>query len=153
MARHFIHGVSATVRQIEAETGMDLLSIRARLLLRAIGEATEITGAPRVSDLARTGCLGTAPTIYACLGELEGGKWIERRPDPTDLRAATLHLTARARRAFERMSRRIVQLAARHSIHSPREAPDGGDQEPREGDHEDAAREIAERHGRDTAPE
>lgn len=119
MARNFIHHVNAAARRIEAEAEMDGLGLRSRRLLQLIGEAEELSASTRVGDVVRQSRLGTAPTVYSSLEELETGGWIERRRDPSDHRAATLHLTARAWRVFDRMSRGVVQLAARCAPRRP----------------------------------
>lgn len=111
MPRHFIHRVTSTSRRIGAEAEMDTLGLRSRLLLLMIGEAQEFGTSTRVGDVVKQSRLGTPPTVYAALSELESGGWIEKRQDTSDHRASTLHLTAKARRAFDRMSKRIAKLA------------------------------------------
>jgi len=104
-----IFTINRIVRTVEAEVGLDQVSPRARTLLRLIGEANAFGPAPRTADLVADRGLGTPPTIYAGLAELEEGGWIERRPDENDARARRLCLTARARKVFARISKLVGQ--------------------------------------------
>jgi len=54
--------------------------------------------------------IGTPPTVYSRLSELETSGWICTGPDPHDGRVKKLHLTARARQCFTRMSRELAGL-------------------------------------------
>lgn len=107
MGVNFILAVNRIVRQIEAEVGLDAVTPRARILLRVIAEQEIEGNAPRIGDLVALSRLGTPPTIYSSLGELEEGGWIERRPDRIDARARRIHVTGQARKAFARMSKLI----------------------------------------------
>ena len=79
-----------------------LLSTRALLLLVADGEVEG--SALSVGDLTRNSGMGTAPTVYNALNELESEGWIERRQDEHDARSRRVCLTDQARKAFRRMS-------------------------------------------------
>lgn len=107
MDAHLIYSINRIVRDVEAGVGLDAVGPRARALLKLIGEENALGSAPRTGDLIVLSGLGTPPTIYASLVELEEGGWIERRPDRNDARARRLHLTAQAKKAFARMSRLI----------------------------------------------
>lgn len=115
----FIHHVRAVVRRVEAEAGLDDLTMRSRYLLDLIGE--HHAEPLRLSELIKLAQAGTPPSIYCSVDELERGGWASRTPDIQDRRAYRLVLTAKARRAFARMSHGVQQLSAkrrssRHSI-------------------------------------
>lgn len=112
MDPHLIYSINRIVRDVEASVGLDELGPRARSILRLIGEENALGSAPRTGDLIAASGLGTPPTIYASLVELEEAGWIERRPDRNDARARRLHLTARATKTFSRMSRIIAKRLA-----------------------------------------
>lgn len=87
---------------------MHALGLRARVLLDMMGEND---GKPlRVGDLVALSRLGTPPTVYKAISELERGGWIERVDDDADGRASLLQLSAKARRAYAKMSREVAQL-------------------------------------------
>lgn len=119
MSANFILAVNKIVRQVEAEVGLDALSPRARALLKAIAEENALGTAPRSGDLIALSGIGSPPTVYASLEELEKGGWIERRPDRHDARTRRICLTARSQRAFARMSRLILK-GMKHSA-APRD--------------------------------
>lgn len=105
-----IFTVSRIVRATEADVGLDAVGPRSRALLRLIGEENALGAVPKVADIVARSGLGTPPTIYASLEELEKGGWIERRTDEGDGRARRLYLTAKAKRAFARMSNRVAKV-------------------------------------------
>lgn len=114
MDPQFIHAIYRIVRDVEADVGLDDVSPRARALLKLIGEENTLGAVPRAADVIAQSGLGTPPTIYASLVELENGGWIERRKDEDDARASRIYLTAQAKRAFARMSR-LVEKKLRSS--------------------------------------
>lgn len=100
-----IFKIYGLLRALEHEAGFDELDLRARALLRLIGEESAAGRTLHVGEIVRTSGLGTAPTIYASLAELQAAGWIERLQDASDGRARLLQLAPRARKAFARMSR------------------------------------------------
>lgn len=120
MSPSFIFRVNRIVREVETEVGLDTLGPRARTLLRLVAEESASGSALITADLLKQNGLGTPPTVFAGLDKLEEGGWIERRADKTDLRARRLHLTARAKKAFARMSR-LIEKEAQPSVASPDE--------------------------------
>lgn len=104
----FIHRVWSIVRRIKAASGMDSLDLRSQALLDLIG--ANDTEPLRVSDLVKLAGLGTPPTIYSALAELERGGWIAKFDDPEDGRASRLKLSAKSKRAYAKMSREIADL-------------------------------------------
>lgn len=106
----FIHKVRALIRKVEAETGMDVLTLRSRLLLDEI--ASHDDEPLRLTDLMKQVQAGTPPTFYRCIAELEASDWIVRITDPVDGRAYRLKPSTRARRAFRKMSRAVSELMA-----------------------------------------
>lgn len=87
---------------------MDGLDHRAKSLLLLIAEGDVSGAALSVGDVVSGSNLGTAPTVYTALSELEAAGWIERRRDDADGRSRRLCLTAQARKIFARMSRRAI---------------------------------------------
>lgn len=107
MSAHFIFRFNRIVRDVEADVGLNLMGARARALLSYIGEENAHGSTPKMGDLTAQSRFGTPPTIYASLDELEEGGWIERRRDESDARARRVQMTARAKRAFARISRLV----------------------------------------------
>lgn len=104
----FIHHVRAAIRRAEVHSGMDALGSRARVLLDMIGENDGKL--LRIGEVAALSRLGTPPTIYKAISELERGGWIDRIEDYADRRTSLLRLSAKARRAYAKMSREAAQL-------------------------------------------
>ena len=104
MKSSFIFYVYRILRAVEQEAGLDGLDTRARALLMLIAEGDLEGTALSVGDVTRDGTMGTAPTVYTALNELESEGWIERRQDKTDGRTRRLCLTDSARKTFGRMS-------------------------------------------------
>lgn len=100
----FIFAVYRILRAVEHEAGLDGLDARTKALLLLIADGDMEGSALSVGDLTRSGDMGTAPTVYNALNELESEGWIERRPDTHDARTRRLCLTDSARKSFGRMS-------------------------------------------------
>lgn len=100
----FILAVYRVVRAVEHEAGLDGLDARAKAVLLLIADGDMGGSALSVGDLTRNGEMGTAPTVYNALNELETEGWIERRQDAQDARTKRLCLTEHARRVLARMS-------------------------------------------------
>lgn len=100
----FIFYVYRILRMVEQEAGLDGLDARAKALLMLIAEGDLEGSALSVGDVTRDGAMGTAPTVYTALNELETEGWIERRQDQADGRTKRLCLTENSRKAFRRMS-------------------------------------------------
>ena len=62
-----------------------------------------------MGDLTRAGDMGTAPTVYRALNDLESEGWIERRQDKVDGRTRRLCLTDSARKTFGKMSSQAMR--------------------------------------------
>lgn len=100
----FIIVVYRILRAVEHEAGLDGLDARAKALLLLIADGDMEGSALSVGDLTRSGDMGTAPTVYSALNELESEGWIERRQDEHDARTKRLCLTDHAQKVFRRMS-------------------------------------------------
>ena len=99
--------IAQIVRAVKARTGLDQIDRASREVLLFIGEAEASGEAPSSTSIVRGARVGTAPTTYARLKELEQLGWIQALDDPRDGRMRRLHLTAKARRAFAQMSSEI----------------------------------------------
>lgn len=107
--RWLVFRITRMMRAIDSRSRLDELNPSARRLLNMIGEA-ETGGQPmRVGDALRHAGLGSTPTFYARLAELQSGGWAVTQPDPDDARGRRLHLTPQARKAFSQMSRELMQ--------------------------------------------
>lgn len=100
----FIFAVYRILRAVEKEAEIDGLDARTRAVLLLIADGDMDGNALSVGDLTRNGDMGTAPTVYNALNELESEGWIERRRDEHDARTRRLCLTERAQKVFRRMS-------------------------------------------------
>ena len=107
---HLIFRIRQISRNIEANAGLDDLDLSTRALLYYIGESVEDGRKLRVSDVVSGAGLGTAPTVYARLAELENAGWIQAKPDPDDGRARLVSLSPRALRVFQKISAKIGKL-------------------------------------------
>ena len=132
-----IFTINHIVREVEVEVGLDEVGARARAILLLIGEKNASGAAPRLIDVIVESGLGSAPTIYASLRELETGGWIVRHTDDSDARARRLYVTARAEHAFVKMSELvgIGSLFAKRDVDYINSASDGpggstGDRDP-----------------------
>jgi len=110
--KQLIFHINGLVRTIETASGLAELSPTARSILSFIGEAESENRALNVSDVVKGPGFGTAPTVYARLAELEKADWIKSVQDPRDGRAKQVSLTARARRAFAKMSAEAQKIIA-----------------------------------------
>ena len=116
MARHdLIFRILSVVRSIEARTGLDQLDLSARAILRFVAERNFDGHSTRSSDVVQLCGLGTAPTVYSRLSELEEAGWIKSAHDPEDGRVKRLTLTPRAEKAFKQMSRELARLIPKTS--------------------------------------
>ena len=109
----FILYVYRILRMVEQEAGLDGLDARARALLMLIAEGDLEGAALSVGDVTRDGAMGTAPTVYSALNDLESEGWIERRQDKADARTKRLCLTDSARKTFGRMSTQTARSLSR----------------------------------------
>lgn len=100
----FIFYVYRILRMVEREAGLDGLDARAKAVLLLIADGDFEGTALSVGDLTRRGEMGTAPTVYSALNDLETEGWIERRQDEADGRTKRLRLTENGRKVFIRMS-------------------------------------------------
>ena len=113
-----IFRIQRLIRVIEASTELDALNLSAREILKFIGERNAEGVPTRASDVILKTGLGTPPTIYQRLGELEEAGWIKNVPDPEDGRAKLLVLTPRAEKAFQQMSKELARLSGKASLAS-----------------------------------
>lgn len=109
MTSSFIIAIYRVLRTVEKEAGLDGLDARAKALLLIIADGDLEGSSLSVGDLTRTGDMGTAPTVYSALNELEQDGWIERRQDDRDARTRRLCLTDHARKVFGRMSSQAMR--------------------------------------------
>lgn len=116
MARHdLIFRILRVIRSIESSTGLDQLGLSARAILMFVAERNAEGHHTRSSDMVQLGGLGTAPTVYSRLSELEEAGWITSAHDPRDGRIKRLTLTPRAEKAFRQMSKELARVIARKS--------------------------------------
>lgn len=111
-----IFRINKLIRVIEASTELDALNLSAREILKFIAERHAEGLQTRSSDVIQKTGLGTPPTIYQRLSELEEAGWIESMPDPGDGRAKHLVLTPRAEKAFRQMSKELARLSGNGSL-------------------------------------
>lgn len=111
-----IFRIHRLIRAIESNTELDALNLSAREILRFIAERNAEGQQTRSSDVIMKTGLGTPPTIYARLGELEEAGWIESVQDPGDGRAKLLVLTPRAEKAFRQMSKELARLSGESGL-------------------------------------
>lgn len=102
-----IFRIGRIVRAVEARTGLDQIDRSSRAILHFIGEAETVGKAPSSTMIVNGAGVGTAPTIYARLTELEELGWIQALDDREDGRVKRMCLTTKARRAFAQMSAEI----------------------------------------------
>ena len=110
MKSRLIFHVLRALGSAEREAGAGELDLRARELLRIIGEEDEHGAALSVGQLVKCANVGTAPTVYSALNQLESQGWIERSSDQPDGRTKRLTLSPRARKMFAR-AYRIASVA------------------------------------------
>lgn len=110
MKSRLVFHVLRALRSAERESGAGELDLRARELLRIIGEEDERGESLSVGQLVKSANLGTAPTVYSALNQLESQGWIERSSDQPDGRTRRLILSPRARKMFTR-AYRIASVA------------------------------------------
>lgn len=110
MKSRLVFHVLRALRSAEREAGAGELDLRARELLRIIGEVDARGAALSVGELVKSASLGTAPTVYSALNQLENQGWIERSADQPDGRTRRLSLSPRARKMFTR-AYRIASVA------------------------------------------
>lgn len=111
-----IFRIHRLIRVIEASTELDALNLSAREILKFIAERNAEALQTRSSDVILKTGLGTPPTIYQRLSELEKAGWIESMPDPADGRAKLLVLTPRAEKAFRQMSKELARLSGKGNL-------------------------------------
>ena len=97
--------VLRALRSAEQEAGIGELDVRARELLRLIGEEHAVGSPLSVGGVVRRDVFGTAPTVFKLLRQLEDDGWIERSPDEDDARGRKILLTRRTRKAYARASK------------------------------------------------
>ncbi len=105
MKSRLVFHVLRALRSAEREAGAGELDLRARELLRIIGEEDARGSALSVGQLVKSASMGTAPTVYSALNQLESQGWIERSADQPDGRTRRLTLSPRARKMFARAFR------------------------------------------------
>ena len=110
MKSRLVFHVLRALRSAERELGAGELDLLARELLRIIGEEDARGAALSVGQLVKCANLGTAPTVYSALNQLESQGWIERSSDQPDGRTRRLILSPRARKMFAR-AYRIASVA------------------------------------------
>jgi DNA-binding MarR family transcriptional regulator len=99
------HGLQSASKNMSARTG---ITGPQRLVVRVLGQADRAVSA---GELARVLHLHPS-TLTGVLRRLEGRRWIERRPDPTDQRRSLLRLTA-AGRKLDSLRRGTVEATVR----------------------------------------
>lgn len=102
-----IFQVNRVVSTIESKFGLSELDLRSKAILTAIAEADSERRIMRPSDILKLSHLGTPPTIYRLLTNLENAGFICYKVDKDDRRSKILLLTPVSRRAFNTMSQHI----------------------------------------------
>lgn len=116
MKSRLVFHLLRALRMAEREVGAGELDLRARELLRIIGEEDARGAVLSVGELVRFANIGTAPTVYSALNQLESQGWIERSGDKHDGRTRRLTLSPRARKMFTR-AYRIASVALGEEDH------------------------------------
>lgn len=99
---HFFEKLAA-VRRVEKKHQLDQLDLPARAILEFIGIAEAERRVLIVSDIVAWSGVGTPPTVYKYLADLEQAGWIRCMTSKVDRRQKLVSLTAKAQRAFFRM--------------------------------------------------
>lgn len=108
--KHLIFLIKRAVRRIEADRRLDTVDLKARAILDFVGEADLDGRSLKVTDILRSSDVGTAPTVYSRITELQKAGWIQLRRDPDDARAKLVVLSPSARTAFGKMSDAVSKL-------------------------------------------
>lgn len=112
MARNdLIFRIHKIIRVTESKTALDELNLAAREILKFVAERNFEGQPTRSSDVVELMRLGTAPTIYSRLSELEEAGWLTTAQDPEDGRSKLLTLTPRSDKVFRQMSRELARLS------------------------------------------
>ena len=96
--------LKAAILAAKEKYGIHELDLPTRELLHAIGHADFSGERVCISDLKNQGFHGTLPTVLTRLDMLVDGGWVQRREDKSDKRVFLLKPTAKARKAFQKIS-------------------------------------------------
>jgi DNA-binding MarR family transcriptional regulator len=103
MLHHHYFDTLAAVRRVEKKHQLDQLDLPARAILEFIGIAEAERRVLNVGDIVKQSSVGTPPTVYKYLADLEQAGWIKVRTCIGDRRQKLVRLSAAAQRAFSRM--------------------------------------------------
>lgn len=111
MERHdVIFEVLDMMRTVEESTGLHALDLTSKEVLGRIAAAQARNEPARVTEIIKLEQLGTPPTLFSRVSQLEEDGWIVSEVDATDRRVKRLTLTPKARDAYSRMSAAALKI-------------------------------------------
>ena len=112
--RDVIFDVIEMIRSVEENTGLNSLDPISKEILGRIA-AAEVRDKPaKVTEIIKLGQLGTPPTLFGRVSNLEENGWIVALIDDADKRVRRLTLTPKARRAYSMMSAAAFKIFDHH---------------------------------------
>ena len=100
---HYYFETLAAVRKVEKKHQLDQLDLPARAILEFIGISEAEGRVLNITDIVQQSGIGTPPTVYKYLADLERAGWVRCRANKADRRQKLVSLTAKAQNAFFRM--------------------------------------------------
>ncbi|MFN7610423.1 MAG: MarR family winged helix-turn-helix transcriptional regulator [bacterium] len=108
MSHQNYFAMAAARREAERKQKLSNLSLPAYSILEYIGIEETNGRVMNVTDIVHDAEIGTPPTVYKYLNELEEVGWICFRANPDDHRQKLVSLTARAKSAFSRIASAVL---------------------------------------------
>ena len=105
-----IFAVMDMIRCVEKCTGLQTLDLTSKEVLGRIAAAQARNEPARVTEIIKLQQLGTPPTLFSRVSQLEVDGWIASEVDATDKRVKRLTLTPKARDAYSRMSAGALKI-------------------------------------------
>ena len=103
MLHHHYFETLAAIRKVERKHNLDQLDLPVCAILEFIGIAEVEGRVLNVGNVVAQSGVGTPPTVYKYLADLEQAGWIKVRICIGDRRQKLVRLSAAAQRAFFRM--------------------------------------------------
>ena len=107
-----IFELNRALEGINQKTGFDALDDISQRILFFVGMMVSANEPCCIGDVVKRRRFGTPPTVFARLSKLEHDEWVATETDPSDRRSKLLSLTAKSKRAFNKMSQHIRGLPA-----------------------------------------